>query len=202
MKSFYIIFIFILLILMMCFIHIFNKLMNDIYKQKKDIIVINEDIKPSHHHKQSQRDFIRRFDKESKTNPFMKQFNRPENSQLGDLNVRKYFDIHTRGEPNDFHIIGTLNRINNKPPENKEIFNNFIDDNRILNLYGRARYPTGSSPYEYYTRITSGKELIKIDLGERPELMDDSTIYIPELEAEYKLKKYPNDMFRYNPFDY
>ena len=185
--------------------------MNDIYKSNKDIIIIKDNnekpfsFKPIHHHKQSQRYFIKQFDIQSKINPFVKQFNRPENSQLGDLNVRKYFDINTRGEPNDFHIIGTLTRIKKQdsPINNeKESLNSFKDDNRILNLYGRARYPSGYSPYEYYTRITSGNEMIKIDLGERKELNDGDEINIPELDADFKLKKYPNDMFRYNPFDY
>jgi len=213
---------------MMSFIYIFNNAMNDIYN-KKDIIIIKDDnkqykFKPNHY--KSQRDFIRHFDRESKNNPFVKQFDRPENSQLGDLNVRKYFDIHTRGEPNDFHIIGTLSRNNipfidnnnqeNQPNNNDNNaddknnnhenpsghVNTFIDDNRILNLYGRAKYTNGNSPYEYYTRITSGNEMIKIDLGERRELMDGEDINIPELNSTYKLKKYPNDMFRYNPFDY
>ena len=173
--------------------------------------------KPFYHHHPyhpypyppSQRDFIRNFDWQSKFNPFIKQFDRPENSQLGDLNVRKYFDIPTRGHPNDFHIIGTLSRIDNIPPpptneENENVkgkLNSFIDDNRVLNLYGRARYPNGYSTYEYYTRITSGNEMIKIDLGERKEMLDGDTIHIDELNADYKLKTYPNDMFRYDPFD-
>jgi len=170
--------------------------------------------KPLHHpfhpipHLPSQRDFIKNFDWQSKFNPFIKQFDRPENSQLGDLNVRRYFDIPTRGPPNDFHIIGTLSRLDSQPNETekdenvKDKLNSFIDDNRVLNLYGRAKYPNGYSTYEYYTRITSGNEMIKIDLGERKELMDGDSIHIDELNADYKLKTYPNDMFRYNPFDF
>ena len=177
-------------------------------------ITYNKPFKHHHHHPISQRDFIRNFDWQSKYNPFVKQFDRPENSQLGDLNVRRHFDIPTRGLPNDFHIIGTLTRRDNIPPpppnenkdeENKDLPVNvkgsFIDDNRVLNLYGRAKYPNGNSPYEYYTRISSGNETIKIDLGEKPEMLDGDSIHIDELNADFKLKKYPNDMFRYNPFD-
>ena len=216
MKSFYIISLFMLIICMITIIQIFNLSMSidkltkkDKHKKIKENYNITYD-KPFIHH---QRDFIRNFDWQSKFNPFIKQFDRPENSQLGDLNVRKYFDIPTRGLPNDFHIIGTLSRIDIPPPptnetENKDEniksgkLNSFIDDNRVLNLYGRAKYTNGYSPYEYYTRITSGNEMIKIDLGERKEMLDGDTIHIDELNADYKLKTYPNDMFRYNPFDF
>lgn len=229
MKSFYIISLFMLIICMITIIQIFNlsSSVDKLSKKNKENINDEENVienynitydKPFHHHHHpyhpyphppSQRDFIRNFDWQSKFNPFIKQFDRPENSQLGDLNVRKYFDIPTRGQPNDFHIIGTLSRIDNIPPpptneENENVkgkLNSFIDDNRVLNLYGRARYPNGYSTYEYYTRITSGNEMIKIDLGERKEMLDGDTIHIDELNADYKLKTYPNDMFRYDPFD-
>lgn len=218
-----------LIICMITIIQIFNlsSSVDKLSKKNKENINDEENVienynitydKPFHHHHHpyhpyphppSQRDFIRNFDWQSKFNPFIKQFDRPENSQLGDLNVRKYFDIPTRGHPNDFHIIGTLSRIDNIPPpptneENENVkgkLNSFIDDNRVLNLYGRARYPNGYSTYEYYTRITSGNEMIKIDLGERKEMLDGDTIHIDELNADYKLKTYPNDMFRYDPFD-
>lgn len=218
MKSFYIISLFMLIICMITIIQIFNlsSSINKLNKLNKetdnDKIIENYNItydKPfGHHHRQ--RHFIRNFDWQSKFNPFIKQFDRPENSQLGDLNVRRYFDIPTRGHPNDFHIIGTLSRIDTPPPpptneENNEKvkgkINSFIDDNRVLNLYGRAKYPNGYSTFEYYTRITSGNEMIKIDLGERKEMLDGDTIHIDELNADYKLKTYPNDMFRYDPFD-
>lgn len=231
MKSFYIISLFMLIICMITIIQIFNlsTSIDKLKEKEKEIVDENGNIienynitydKPFgyhhyHHHGLtppiSQRHFIRNFDWQSKFNPFIKQFDRPENSQLGDLNVRRYFDIPTRGPPNDFHIIGTLSRIDNIPPpstnedNNEKIktgLNSFIDDNRVLNLYGRARYPNGNSPYEYYTRITSGNEMIKIDLGEKPEIMDGGIIHIYELNADYKLKKYPNDMFRYDPFDF
>ena len=227
-----------LIICMITIIQIFN-LSSSIDKLKekdKEKEIVDEDgniienynityNKPFHHHHHhpfhplppppSQRDFIRNFDWQSKFNPFIKQFDRPENHQIGDLNVRKYFDIPTRGPPNDFHIIGTLSRIDTPPPptneENKDEnndgikggkLNSFIDDNRVLNLYGRAKYPNGYSTFEYYTRITSGNEMIKIDLGERKEMLDGDTIHIDELNADYKLKTYPNDMFRYDPFDF
>ena len=239
MKSFYIISLFMLIICMITVIQIFNlsTSIDKLKEKEKDKENVDEDgniienynityDKPfghhhhHHHHKSppiSQRHFIRNFDWQSKFNPFIKQFDRPENSQLGDLNVRRYFDIPTRGPPNDFHIIGTLSRIDNVPPpptnetngtnENNEgvkagKLNSFIDDNRVLNLYGRAKYPNGYSTYEYYTRITSGNEMIKIDLGERKEMLDGDTIHIDELNADYKLKTYPNDMFRYDPFDF
>lgn len=235
MKSFYIISLFMLIICMITIIQIFNLTTSiDKLKEKdKDIddennVIENYNItydKPfKHHHGPhkpfppgppiSQRHFIRNFDWQSKFNPFIKQFDRPENYQLGDLNVRRYFDIPTRGPPNDFHIIGTLSRINNIPPDNKDNEPNnetndkkngltsFIDDNRVLNLYGRAKYPNSYSTFEYYTRITSGNEMIKIDLGERKEMLDGDTIHIDELNADYKLKTYPNDMFRYDPFDF
>lgn len=195
MKSFYIIFIFIMIILMLTIVQMMylNNTLDVFNKDQNIHISLNK--KHNKQHEYEPREIIRNYDMRSKINPFEKQFNRPENHQLGDLKIRRFFDIPTRGWPDDFHIIGTLTCFNNK--SEKETCDR---KNKILNLYGRPRYPNGNSPYEYYTRISSGNEMIKIDLGERPELMDGDTIYIPELEVDYKLKKYPNDIFRYNPF--
>ena len=189
MKSFYIIFIFIMIILMLTIVQMMY------LNNTLDVFNKDQNKKHNKHHEYDSREIIRNYDMRSKINPFEKQFNRPENHQLGDLRIRRFFDIPTRGWPDDFHIIGTLTCFNNK--SEKETCDR---KNKILNLYGRPRYPNGNSPYEYYTRISSGNEMIKIDLDERPELMDGDTIYIPELEVDYKLKKYPNDIFRYNPF--
>lgn len=195
MKSFYIIFIFIMIILMLTIVQMMylNNTLNVFNKDQNIHISLNK--KHNKQHEYEPREIIRNYDMRSKINPFEKQFNRPENHQLGDLRIRRFFDIPTRGWPDDFHIIGTLTCFNDESEKEK-----CDRRNKILNLYGRPRYPNGNSPYEYYTRISSGNEMIKIDLGERPELMDGDTIYIPELEADYKLKKYPNDIFRYNPF--
>lgn len=195
MKSFYIIFIFIMIILMLTIVQMMylNNTLDVFNKDQNIHISLNK--KHNKQHEYEPREIIRNYDMRSKINPFEKQFNRPENHQLGDLRIRRFFDIPTRGWPDDFHIIGTLTCFNNKSEKEK-----CDRRNKILNLYGRPRYPNGNSPYEYYTRISSGNEMIKIDLGERPELMDNDIIHIPELEAAYKLKKYPNDIFRYNPF--
>ena len=148
MKSFYIIFIFIMIILMLTIVQMMylNNTLDVFNKDQNIHISLNK--KHNKQHEYDSREIIRNYDIRSKINPFEKQFNRPENHQLGDLRIRRFFDIPTRGWPDDFHIIGTLTCFNNK--SEKETCDR---KNKILNLYGRPRYPNGNSPYEYYTRI-------------------------------------------------
>lgn len=161
------------------------------------------------------RNIIRNYDYRSYYNPFVRQYLRPEDYIIYDLDVYDYFEYPTRGEPNDFHIIGTLTTDTNpeitidnwkqteeEKKSKKEDKERKIDkDNRVLKLFGRQRFPGSSSTWDYYTIISMGNESVKIDLGERREIYDAESIKIPELnDVRYKLKKYPGDIFRYNPF--
>ena|SRR5574344_604697 len=101
----------------------------------------------------------------------------------------------TRGYPDNYHLLGTLISIDN----NKD-YNKLEQDNQIINLFGRQKYP-GSSEYEYYTMLSTGNNNTKIPLKDQiRELFTDDEVFIKELNKTYKVNLYPNEELKYNPF--
>ena len=216
MKSFYIL-IFICLIILILIImqlyYLIRKLMmfnNLIDTYEKNNIILNDNLKdklimsaPEEMFRlakeqtnpelplnvQTQYDPIIHLDRKMAFDPLEKQYKRPERHVIGDIGIRKYLNLATRGYPDNFHIIGTLTSEKHNDPNNK-----------IIKLYGRQRQPNSTSTWDYYTMVTSGNDMVKIDLGEKRELFDGDQIDIPELSSQYKLKIYPTDIFHYNPF--
>lgn len=94
--------------------------------------------------------------------------------------------IPTRGYPDNYHMVGILNR---------------KDDEKILQLFGRQRYP-GSHQWEYYvTGNDPNGFTVKIPFKmNNYELIDDTTtINIPQLNGEFKATIYENSGPVYNP---
>src|SRR5574344_1412649 len=97
-------------------------------------------------------DPIKYYDQEKLEDPFEAPAKRPDRIQMGYPPIMKSSTnplqpYPTRGYPDNYHLLGTLISIDN----NKD-YNKLEQDNQIINLFGRQKYP-GSSEYEYYTMI-------------------------------------------------
>ena len=94
--------------------------------------------------------------------------------------------IPTRGYPDNYHMIGILTREN---------------DEKILQLFGRQRYP-GSQQWEYYvTGNDPSGFTVKIPFKmNNYELIDDTTkVNIPQLNGEFTVTIYENNGPIYDP---
>lgn len=145
-------------------------------------------------------DPIKYYDQEKLEDPFEAPAKRPDRIQMGYPPIMKSSTnplqpYPTRGYPDNYHLLGTLISIDN----NKD-YNKLEQDNQIINLFGRQKYP-GSSEYEYYTMISTGNINTKIPLKDQiRELFTDDEVFIKELNKTYKVNLYPNEELKYNPF--
>jgi hypothetical protein len=104
------------------------------------------------------------------------------------LRILNKINIPTRGYPDNYQLIGLLSRIN---------------DEKILQLFGRPTYP-GSNQYEYYvTTETNGfTNKIPIETKGKKEIEDGEYISIPifdQNKGNFQVKLYNYDTPRYNP---
>ena len=91
----------------------------------------------------------------------------------------------TRGEPDNYNLIGML-------------YN--IDENKNYNLYGRHIYP-GSHEWEYYVEGTDiGGLKFKYPLEISEEIYDNSKIQLPFSSEPFIIKIYNYDEYRYIPY--
>lgn len=172
-----------------------DKLKKDKYKNKNKrfennnnyYIIENEDKNENYYRNLYNDNIIKRYDEKKIYDILEEPSKRPSRSEIGDIGFRKYINIATQGYPDNYHLIGIL--INNEGFENK-----------ILKLYGREKYPR-SILWEYYTIISDGNDMIKIEINNKnnKELYTDDIIYIDELKKNYKVKMYSNDELKYNP---
>ena len=145
-------------------------------------------------------DPIKYYDQEKLADPFEAPAKRPDRIQMGYPPIMKSSTnplqpYPTRGYPDNYHLLGTLISIDN----NKD-YNKLKQDNQIINLFGRQKYP-GSSEYEYYTMLSTGNNNTKIPLKDQiRELFTDDEVFIKELNKTYKVNLYPNEELKYNPF--
>ena len=145
-------------------------------------------------------DPIKYYDQEKLEDPFEAPAKRPDRVQMGYPPIMKASTnplqpYPTRGYPDNYHLLGTLISIDN----NKD-YNKLEQDNQIINLFGRQKYP-GSSEYEYYTMLSTGNNNTKIPLKDQiRELFTDDEVFIKELNKTYKVNLYPNEELKYNPF--
>ena len=145
-------------------------------------------------------DPIKYYDQEKLADPFEAPAKRPDRIQMGYPPIMKSSTnplqpYPTRGYPDNYHLLGTLISIDN----NKD-YNKLEQDNQIINLFGRQKYP-GSSEYEYYTMLSTGNNNTKIPLKDQiRELFTDDEVFIKELNKTYKVNLYPNEELKYNPF--
>jgi len=73
------------------------------------------------------------------------------------------------------------------------------NDNNILELIGKK---VTDNWYKYFTSITMGNKIIKVNVHNRNrrELYSGDIVYIPEIKKTYKVKIDPMDMIEYNPY--
>ena len=152
--------------------------------------------------------------KKDLTNEYLKEkINSIENNNINNLNhlnplvePRKEYpsnriNIQTRGPTPPVQQLGTLSRMNYVNAEqdvgqNKEPY--------VLPLYGRQTY-NKSSKWNYYTIFNNVKLNIshnnKSCMNEYgcDELMNGSTIKIPEINGEFKVNIYENSAMQYIP---
>lgn len=128
----------------------------------------------------------------------------------------------SRGYPENFRLLGILSRenelkkeelnyndlypsennndkITEKPTENKK-YDPLIDENKIIKLYGRPKYYGNNNEYEYYTSLSTGNDITKINIDETKKLFTNDKIKIPELNGEFKVNLYKQEELKYNPF--
>jgi hypothetical protein len=102
--------------------------------------------------------------------------------------MQKVVNIPTRGYPDDYQMLGVLSR---------------ESDEKMLNLFGRQRYP-GSDIWEYYVSDSTTNIPIKIPvmINDNRELLEDTMINIPVFDnskGKFKLTLYKYDTPRYLP---
>lgn len=153
-------------------------------------------------------DPIKYYDDNKLFDPFEAPAKRPERIQMGYPPIMKKSNnpldpFPTRGYPDNYHLLGTLimdnkNNLSSDDSQNKE-YNKLIQDNKIISLFGRQKYP-GSSEYEYYTMISTGNNMTKIPIEQQRELFNNDSIFIKELNSDFNVSLYPNEALKYNPF--
>jgi len=111
------------------------------------------------------------------------------------IDIRQYpipllnkINIPSRGYPDNYQLIGLLSRTN---------------DEKILQLFGRATYP-GSNQYEYYVINENNgfTNKIPIETKGKKEIDDGEYLNIPifdQNKGDFQVKLYKYDTPRYNP---
>lgn len=162
-------------------------------------------------------DPIKFYDDRKLFDPYEAPAKRPERTQMGYAPIMKKSNnpldpFPTRGYPDNYHLLGTLimdnknkdyNDNNNNytlpSDDDNTHYNKLIQDNKIISLFGRQKYP-GSSEYEYYTMISTGNNMTKIPIDQQRELFNNDSVFIKELNSDFYVNLYPNEALKYNPF--
>jgi len=106
-----------------------------------------------------------------------------------DVNVKKLLNIPTRGLPDNYQLVGILFRKN---------------DEKILQLYGRQKYPR-SNKWEYYLMNNSNGFQTKTPLKIKSdrEIEDKEIITVPwanDNQNQFEVKLYDYNTIKYNPY--
>lgn len=131
-------------------------------------------------------------DKQAVVNDFKPPERRLPEHAYPDQPIKNALNIPTRGLPDNYQAVGALVR---------------KSDEKILQLYGRQKYP-GSNQWEYY--VAGGDSYgfpNKMPIGVRgdKELEDKQKIEVPFLDkskGDFEVNIFNYDAPRYNPYDY
>lgn len=188
-----------LLIVIIIFLILFLSLIKSYleYSKSKDLSLLRFLL-----NKNNNKDIILDYDKRKIYDELEAPAKRPERTQMGYLPVMKKTNnplepYATRGYPDNYHLLGTLQKVNN---DENTSYNPLTDENKLIKLYGRQKYP-GSREYEYYTSLSTGNDMTKIPIkNDNRELYNNDIINIPILNSDYQVNMYPNEELKYNPF--
>lgn len=135
------------------------------------------------------RDLIKEYDHRKIYDPLEEPVRRVPRHWIPPMHIKRLIDIPTQGYPDNFRQFGILKKVDETN-----------DTNKILRLMGRETYP-GSNRYEYYTRVSSGNEVINIPIDNKKirEIQDDDVININSLDSEYKAQIFDYDAPKYYP---
>ena len=134
-------------------------------------------------------DLIKTLDYKTLDDPLTEPSKRQPDYIYGPLINTPYFNYPTRGFQDNYSLYGYL--IDKK--ENRQ------DDNYMIKLFGRQKYP-GSDAYEYYAELKFGGDRMKVPIEQRRELYDDDEVYIDVMKKKYKVKMLPDKTLVYNPY--
>jgi len=129
-------------------------------------------------------------DREAVFNEFRAPERRDPEHSYPTRQIKEIINVPTRGLPDNFHSVGVLVRKN---------------DEKVLQLFGRQKYP-GSSQWEYYVAGADSygfpNKMPVVVRGDR-ELNDKQKIDLPWLDkskGDFEVNLYNYDIPRYNPF--
>jgi len=147
-------------------------------------------------------DLIGDLDRRVIYDPLTEPSRRPPRHVIEPVLGSPYFNYPTRGFADSYALHGYLVKDNHKmnnEEDIKDIKNK--EENMILKLFGREKYPN-STEYEYYVMINTGyNDSIKYFLeNQRKELYDGDSVYIDIIKAKYRVKILKNRTFEYNPY--
>lgn len=144
--------------------------------------------------------------------PLEESTKRIPSHQLIPIMGNPLFNYPTRGFTDSYSLYGYLTRDNNDVKMNTSmndpqdldlnIKNNPIKDNNyILKLFGRQKFPN-SIEYEYYVSIHTGfNDDIKYTLeNRRKELYDGDKVFVDIIGANYTVKLNKTRDLTYNPY--
>ena len=181
-----------LLIIILGFIYhnIYSQLL--LIKQNQTInknqIIKQNEIKPTQEATQNKRDILEYRDSQVKYNDFKPPERRMPEHEYPDNRLKQIINIHTRGEPDNYQLMGVLLRDNTES---------------AFNLFGRQKYP-GSNQYEYYAQGKMQYNDVKLPINNNgKELYDNDKVRIlgtDESKGDFIVNLYKYDEPRYNPF--
>jgi hypothetical protein len=135
-------------------------------------------------------DIIRNIDYQTLNDPLTEPSKRQPRYIFGPLMNTPYFNYPTRGFQDTYSLLAYL--VDRKEEKH--------DDNYIIKLFGRQRYP-GSDQYDYYVELKVGGDKIKVPLeNKKRELYDGDEVYVELIKKTYTVKTLPDKTLEYNPY--
>jgi len=182
-----------LLIIILGFIYhnIYSQLLlikqNQIIKQNQPERNQNQ---PTQEATRNKRKILEYRDSQVKYNDFKPPERRIPEHEYPNDKLKQIINIHTRGEPDNYQLMGVLLRNNTES---------------AFNLFGRQKYP-GSNQYEYYAQGKMQYNDVKLPINNNgKELYNNDKVKIlgtDESKGDFIVNLYKYDEPRYNPFLY
>jgi hypothetical protein len=135
-------------------------------------------------------DPVTEYDYRTLADPLSEPRRRPPRYIMDNIVTSPHFNVPTRGYPDTYSKQGYLL---------DETLQN-SDSIKILNLFGRQKYP-GSNNYDYYVIANMGGNEMKLPLEkQKRELYGGEMVTVPVINKEYKVVIDNQMDLSYNPF--